>query len=122
MPRKRPIRHRLLLDEGVPIRKLLLRVNARHDLKHVRDDLHKSYKNRLSDYEVYQLANKLNRNILTLNGDDFKELVKPTGSGVIDLSSIPTLEQIDKKLLSFLSHNTSKKCKGKFFRITGESK
>ena len=54
MPRK-PYRHRLLLDEGLYLKKALPRTNSRHDIKHIKHDLSKGG---IKDEEVYSLAVK----------------------------------------------------------------
>lgn len=118
MPRKRQYRHRLLLDEGVPVKTLLPRINRRHDVKHIRDDLHLAG---LSDRKVYQKATQDQRIVATFNGKDFVDLVSSRGAGIIDLSSTLTPEQIDKKLLAFLSKHTPKNCLGKLYTISRET-
>src|SRR5262245_47226897 len=67
MPRKF-YKFRLLLDENMPPRQRFPRLNSRYDVKHVRDDLHKTG---IKDPLVYDLARELNRLLITFNGDDF---------------------------------------------------
>jgi hypothetical protein len=117
-PRKKHYRHFLLLDEGIPVKKLLPRLNKRHNLKHIRDDLHLAG---VSDREVYTVAQKYKLVIITFNGDDYKELYTSDGPGIINLSSSLTLEEIDKKLLSLLSRKTPRACWGKYLSITKET-
>ena len=63
---------KLLLDENMPPRQRFPRLNSRFDVKHIRDDLDQSG---LKDPPVYALATRLNRLIITFNGDDFVNLV-----------------------------------------------
>lgn len=56
----------------MPPRQRFPRLNSRFDVKHIRDDLNQSG---LKDPPVYTLASKLNRLIITFNGDDFKNMV-----------------------------------------------
>lgn len=118
MPHKRHYRHRLLLDEGIPVKTLLPRINQRHDVKHLRDDLHLLG---LSDRKVYEKATHDKRIVVTFNGKDFIDLISAKEAGIIDLSSTLTPEQIDKKLLAFLSKHTPKNCLGKLYTISGET-
>jgi len=84
MPRKFH-KHKLLLDEGFPIRSYLPTSNKRFDLKHISADLKQSG---LSDEKIHRLAADQGRIIITLNIKDFKPLV-PTNekTGVIGVSA-----------------------------------
>jgi predicted nuclease of predicted toxin-antitoxin system len=57
MPRKF-YKFRLLLDENMPPRQRFPRLNSRFDVKHVRDDWHKTG---IKDPLVYELAHKRKR-------------------------------------------------------------
>ena len=119
MPRKYH-KHKLLLDEGFPIRSYLPTSNKRFDLKHISADLKQSG---LKDEEIYKLAVDQRRIIVTLNIKDFKPLA-PTNkkTGVIGVSATLPFDQVDKKLNSLLSKFTPKQLLGKLTIISGESK
>ena len=72
------------------------RLNSRFDVKHIRDDLHFSG---ISDPEVFRLAKKQKRLIVTLNGDDFRPMAqKSHDSGIISVSDNLRNDQVDSKL------------------------
>ena len=78
-------KHKLLLDENMPHRLEFPRLNGLFDVKHVRDDLKSGG---LPDPQVYDLAAKLQRLIVTFNARVFKSLA--TGSldtGIIGVSA-----------------------------------
>jgi len=96
MPRKL-YKFKLLLDENMPPRQRFPRLNSRFDLKHIRDDLHQAG---LKDPPVYGLAGKLNRLIITFNGDDFKHMVSQSmQTGVINISTNLRNDQIDETVV-----------------------
>jgi hypothetical protein len=103
MPRKFH-KHKLLLDE---------------DIKHITADFKQKG---LPDLDVYKLASKERRLVVTYNVNDFKNLlVREANTGIIGVSPNLTLEQIDKKLTSLLIKATQKQLFGKFTYISGES-
>lgn len=104
MPRK-PYRHRLLLDEGLYLKKALPRTNSHHDIKHIKHDLLR--KGGISDKEVYVVAVKIKRIIVTYNINDFRRMAtKNFNSGVIGISQGILPDQLDKKLNAILSRKT----------------
>lgn len=111
MPRK-PYRHKLLLDEGLYPRKTLSRTNSHHDIKHIKQDLHKGG---IKDEDVYDTAVKNRRIVVTYNINDFKKLArKSLNSGVIGISQGILPDQLDKKLNALLSRNAPKSLYGKY--------
>ena len=118
MPRKY-YKFKLLLDENMPPRQRFPRLNNRFAVKHIRDDLNQSG---LKDQPVYTLASKLNRLIITFNGDDFINMVdKSTETGVINISTNLRYEQIDTKLTSLLTKSSPRTFYGRFTDLTGET-
>ena len=119
MPRKFH-KHKLLLDEGFPIRSYLPISNSRFNLKHISHDLNHGG---LSDEEIYKLAATQGRIVVTLNIKDFKPLV-PTNkkTGIIGVSASLPFDQVDKKLNSLLTKKTPKQLLGRLITITGESR
>lgn len=84
MPHRRPPKYNILLDENFPPRASLKRLNNRFNLKHLAHDLNKGG---LKDPEVYKLAEKLKRIIVTFNDKDFKDLAsKSINTGIIGVS------------------------------------
>lgn len=123
MPRNRPrrkfYRHKLLLDEGFPIRAYLPRLNERFDVKHIKADLHYTS---LSDKRVYEIGAKESRLIVTFNVKHFLELVTSKDSGVIAVSSSLNFDQIEKKILALLNRSGKRTLFGKVTEISGETK
>jgi len=118
MPRKF-YKFRLLLDENMPPRQRFPRLNSRYDVKHVRDDLHKTG---IKDPLVYELARELNRLLITFNGDDFKKLViKSTTTGVINVSANMRNDHMDTKVTALLTRSRPGELFGKFTDVTGET-
>ena|SRR3989344_6230759 len=116
---KRFYKHKLLLDENFPIRKHFPFLNRRFDLKHVGVDLNLEG---LSDPEVYALARKENRLVVTRNIKDFRELALTSNdTGVIGISPNLIFEQIDKKLTALLNKSTKKSLFGKLTTISEET-
>jgi predicted nuclease of predicted toxin-antitoxin system len=118
MPR-RFYKFKLLLDENMPPRHRFPRLSSRFDVKHIRDDLNQAG---LKDPPVYALASKLNRLIITFNGDDFKNMVDQNSeTGVINISANLRYDQIDTKLTSLLTKSSPNALFGKFTDLTGET-
>ena len=105
-------RHKLLLDEGLYPRKSLLRINSRHDVKHIKHDFHIGG---IKDEEIYKIAVKQKRIIITYNTRDFRKMAKySSNSGIIGVSQGLTPDQLDTKLSSILSKNSVKAFYGKY--------
>lgn len=111
-------KHKLLLDENFPIRTHFPALNRRFDLKHIKADLNHEG---LSDPEVYTLARKQRRLVVTRNIKHFKELAQTSNdTGVIGVSENLTFDQVDKKLTALLTKSTKKSLLGKLTTISGE--
>lgn len=105
-------KHKLLLDEGIFPRQSLKRINSRYDIKHIKHDLHKGG---ITDKEVYAIASKQNRIVITYNIDDFKRLAQQnTSTGVIGVTQGLTPDKLDTKLNSLLSKSLEKSFYGKY--------
>lgn len=105
-------KHRLLLDEGIYPRKSLRRINNRYDIKHIKHDLNKGG---IKDKEVYAIARKQKRIIITYNIDDFKQIATQSkDTGVIGISQGLTPDQLDIKLNSLFSKSSEKSFDGKY--------
>jgi len=100
----KPRRYKLLFDANMPPRTWFPILNSRHDVKHLVVDLKKP--SDLSDEDVFKLAIKTGRLIVTFNRKDFERIMQeyPTKeTGIISLSTNLSEEQIDKKLSAILS-------------------
>src|SRR5437868_6651744 len=108
--------HKILLDENMPNRSKLSRLNGIFDILHIRDDLNKSG---IKDPEVYQVAKNEKRILIIFNGDDFRKLVKKTDViGVISVSATMPIDQIDKKLSSLFIKSKQNTFCGKFMLLS----
>jgi len=108
---------KLLLDENMPRRQVLPLLNELFDVKHIRDDLHSGG---FSDPQVYILAVKQKRLIVTYNAKDFYDLAsRSKESGVIAISPHLSLHQVDTKIASLLLQGSQKALYGTFTVITG---
>ncbi len=112
-------KHKLLLDEGFPVRSYLPISNSRFDLKHISADFKQKS---LSDSEIHKFAANQGRIIVTLNIKDFKPLAPVNKkTGVIGVSATLPFSQVDKKLTALLNKSTRNQLLGKLTVITGES-
>lgn len=108
-----------MLDEGLPSRTKLPRVNSRHDIKHIKEDLRQGG---ISDEKVYKEAVKTKRLLVVFNVKHFRDLAgKSKNSGIIGISQKLPTEQIDKKLNTFLSKSKVGRLYGRFTYISGET-
>lgn len=95
------------------------RLNGLFDAKHVRDDLGNAG---LPDPQIYALAMKLQRLIMTFNAKDFKALAtRSHDTGIIGVSANLQSHQIDTKLTALLVRSSAKALLGKLTTITGET-
>lgn len=104
-------KHKLLLDEGFPIRSYLPVLNSRFDVRHITEDFKQIG---LADRKIHRFAIKQDRIVVTLNIKDFKPLAPESNlTGVIGVSPNLSFEQIDKKLTALLMKSTRKSLLGK---------
>lgn len=109
---KRFHKHKLLVDENMPERQTFPRLNAFFDVKHIRDDLNSGG---LPDPQVYMLAVKLNRLLVTYNAKDFKKLASQSlDTGVIGVSANLSPHQVDTKLTALLMRSGEKALLGNY--------
>ncbi len=95
------------------------RLNNRFDIRHIRDDFNLAG---LADPDVYRLAVRDQRILVTLNEKDFLPLVgTQNDKGVIGISPHLTTEQIDTKLTALLVRSTPRSLAEKFTPLTGET-
>jgi predicted nuclease of predicted toxin-antitoxin system len=116
---KRFYKHKLLLDENMPLRTDFLLLNSLFDVKHIAADLKHSG---LADPGVYQLAVEQKRILVTFNVKHFRELAgSKDDAGIIGVSSNLPTAQIDSKLTALLTKSTSHALQKKFTPLTGET-
>jgi predicted nuclease of predicted toxin-antitoxin system len=110
---------KLLLDENFQPRIRFPKVNELYDVKHVAEDLRKGG---LEDQQVYELAVKLGRIVVTYNVKDFLPFAESSEhSGVIGVSANLTPPQIDTKLVALLRKSSPKQLHKAFNYISGET-
>lgn len=113
---KNPRRYKLLLDENISPRESYPILNSRHDVKHIVHNLRKSG---VTDQQVYDLALKDKRLIVTFNKKHFEKIADNSQeTGIIAASTNVSDEQIDKKIASLLSRTKKKELYGRFHYIT----
>lgn len=111
-------RHKLLLDENFPLPSRPIRLNSHFDLKHVVKDFKKSG---AKDEEVFALAARQKRLLVTFNDKHFYKVAKGNkNTGIIGVSTNLSTEQIDKKLASLLVKSGPKALYNNFNYISGE--
>ena len=116
---KRFHKYKLLLDENFSVRSSFPLLNRRFDVKHIAQDLNKAG---ISDEQVYEIARKQGRLLITYNVKDFSRLAsKSKDTGIIGVSANLSMGQIDKKLTALLLRSPKSSLYGKLSGITGES-
>jgi predicted nuclease of predicted toxin-antitoxin system len=99
-------------------RQLFPRLNQHFDVKHIRDDLHHGGD---PDPAVYALAVAQGRIIVTVNGQDFHELVgTQQDAGVIDLPEGWSRARVDTKLAALLMRHRPAYFAGRYHTLTTE--
>jgi hypothetical protein len=110
-------KHKTLLDEHLFHRRLYPLLNAHFDVKHIRDDLHL---NGLPDPEIYALAVKQGRILLTTNVKDFRPLLRDDSPGIIGIPDAWSLSRIDSKLTALLTKHGPKYFRGRLRSLGAE--
>jgi Domain of unknown function (DUF5615) len=78
-------KHKLLLDENMPLRSDFTNLNGKFDVTYIEDDLKKDG---LDDPDVYQLAVDQKRILVTFNSKHFRTLAgKKNDAGIIGVSA-----------------------------------
>ena len=104
-------KHKLLLDEHLPPRQFLPRLNAHFDVKHIKHDLHQGG---MEDSSIHELAVTQGRLILTRNVKHFRPLLREETPGIIGVPETWPRDQLDTKLTSLFMRHGSKYFKGRF--------
>ena len=111
-------KHKTLLDEHLYHRRKYPLLNEHFDVKHIRDDLHLDG---LPDPQVYELARKQGRIILTKNVKDFRRLLQDDSPGVIGIPETWTTDRIDTKLTALLMKHGPAYFRGRYRSLAGEA-
>lgn len=112
---KKKKKFRLLFDVAFAHPSLFKRLTKKANLAHARHTYNISPQ--AEDKDIYQLAVKENRFVVTINYEDFKKLVKKDKAGIIGIPPYLSNEQIDKILTDFISEKDPEDYKGKAIKI-----
>jgi Domain of unknown function (DUF5615) len=115
---KRFYKHKTLLDEHLYHRRVYPLLNEHFDVKHIRDDLHLDG---LPDPQVYALAVKQGRIILTTNAKDFRPLLRDDCPGIIGIPDAWLPDRIDSKLSALLMKHGPAYFRGRYRSLAGET-
>lgn len=107
-------KHKTLLDEHLPPRQVLARLNAHFDVKHIKHDLNLAG---LPDPAIYELALKQSRIILTINIKDFRPLLEDDSPGVISIPENWSANRIDTKLTALLMKHGPNYFRGRYLPL-----
>ena len=114
---KRFYKHKTLLDEHLYHRRVYPLLNAHFDVKHIRDDLHLDG---LPDPQVYELACKQGRLLLTTNVKDFRPLLRDDCPGIIGIPDAWLPDRIDSKLTALLMRHGPNYFRGRYRPLASE--
>ena len=110
-------KHKTLLDEHLPPRQVLSRLNHHFDVKHIKHDLNLAS---LPDPEIYELALSQGRMILTINDKDFRPLLGEDSPGIIGIPEAWSENRIDSKLTALLMRHGSNYFRGRYRSLAAE--
>ena len=113
--RKKKKKFRILLDAAFANTLSFPHLSKKANLAHIVHTY--GFPPACSDEEIYQLAIKENRFVLTINFKDFKKLVKRRKPGIIGIESQLTNEEIDKLVSGYLSGKDPDDFIGKAIKI-----
>jgi hypothetical protein len=86
-------------------------LNEFFDVKHIKYDLHHGG---MDDQEIYALAVKQGRIILTKNVKDFRVLLREDSLGVIGIPETWTPARLDSKLTALFKHHGPNYFRGRY--------
>jgi Domain of unknown function (DUF5615) len=107
-------KHKLLLDEHLPPRQFLPRLNEHFDVKHIKHDLHHGG---MDDGPIHDLAVKQGRIILTSNVKDFRPLLREDSPGVIGIPETWPTTRLDTKLAALLMQHGANHFRARFHSL-----
>jgi hypothetical protein len=110
-------KHKTLLDEHLYQRRLYPRLNEHFDVKHIKHDLNLAS---LPDPQVYELAVKQGRIILTTNVKHFRPLLRDDCPGIIGIPGAWLPDRVDSKLTALLMKNGPSYFRGRYRSLAEE--
>lgn len=108
---KKKKKFRLLLDAAFAAPPVFLHLSKKANLAHVVHDFRLS--RQASDEEIYELASREDRFVVTVNLKDFKKLVRKGKSGVIAIPPYLSNHDIDERLSDFIERKDPEELRGK---------
>jgi uncharacterized protein DUF5615 len=114
---KRFYKHKVLIDEQLYHRHGYPLLNEHFDVKHIRDDLHLDS---LPDPQVYELAVKQGRIMLTTNVRHFRPLLRDDCPGIIGIPGAWLPDRIDTKLTALLMKHGPNYFRGRYRSLATE--
>ncbi|MFD9604219.1 DUF5615 family PIN-like protein [Streptomyces sp. NPDC059970] len=108
-------KHKLLFDEGMPPRRWYPRLNEHFDVKHIAHDYGMAG---AADEDIYALAYKQQRIIVTINRDDFEQLIGTReDAGAISVPDGHDASRSDGKLAALLMRKAPKFFQGRLIPL-----
>ncbi len=104
-------KHKLLLDEHLPPRQFLSRLNQHFDVKHIKHDLHHGG---MDDASMHELAITQGRIMLTINVKDFRPLLRENSPGVIGIPETWSADRLDTQLTALLMRHSPTSFRGRY--------
>ncbi|MGH8654238.1 MAG: DUF5615 family PIN-like protein [Gammaproteobacteria bacterium] len=105
------------MDEHLPPRQSLSRLNEHFDVKHIKHDLRLGG---IEDVHIHELAVVQGRIILTINVKDFRPLLREDSPGVIGIPETWLIARLDTKLTALLMKHGSNHFRGHFRSLGAE--
>jgi len=105
----------LLLDAAFARPRTFTKLHKKANVTHVIFDY--NLPPQCSDEEIYLLATKENRFVVTINYQDFRRLVKKGKAGIIAIPSELSNHEIDTLLSVFLSAKNPEEYRGKSVKV-----
>ncbi len=78
------------------------------------------FSRQIEDQDIYNVAAKEERFVITINFKDFRKFVKKGKPGIIALPANLSNDDIDLVLTDFISKNNPQNCYGKAIKINEE--
>ncbi len=117
--KKKKRKFKILLDAAFASVQAFPRLSRKANLAHVVHTYHLSKTS--TDEEIYQLATKENRFVVTINFKDFRKMVKRNGPGIIGIESQLSNKEIDNKIADYLTGKNPDDFIGKAIRIKSDT-
>ena len=95
-------RFRLLFDSSFPRKEVLLRLSKKANISHVVQDY--NYPNQSEDRDIFDLATKVDRFVVTVNKKHFKKFLDKIKPGIVILPSGLSNEELEKSLIKLIAN------------------